>query len=79
MPDETVRKRLFKAIGGPGAVLVDGDLAGLWRPAKRGRRLVVTVEPLGEAARRAAGALAAEAERLATVRGCETAELSGLD
>lgn len=76
VPDGALRKRIWKVLGGPGAVLVDGALAGLWRPTRKGRRLVVTVEPLGPAARRAAGALAAEAERLAPLRGAAAAEVA---
>jgi hypothetical protein len=75
VPDPALRKRIWTVLGGPGAVLVDGALAGTWRPAKKGRRLVVTVEPLGAAARAAGDALAAEAERLAPFRGAATAEL----
>lgn len=76
VPDAALRKRLWTVLGGPGAVLVDGALAGLWRPAKRGRRLVVTVEPVGAAARRAGDALAAEAERIAPFRGAAAGELA---
>ena len=51
-------------------VLVDGDVAGLWRPQKKGKRLVVE----RRAAARLEGvpsarSLAAEAERLAPFRG----------
>src|SRR5918996_2537114 len=46
--DPELRKRIWTALGGPGTVLVDGKLAGLWRPAKKGKKLVVTVEPLGK-------------------------------
>jgi hypothetical protein len=76
VPDAALRKRVWPVLGGPGVVLVDGALAGLWRPAKKGRRLVVTVEPLGAAARAAGDALAAEAQRIAPFRGAETGELA---
>jgi winged helix DNA-binding protein len=71
-----VRARARSGIGAPGAVLVDGEIAGLWRPAKKGKRLVVTVEPLTSAARGAGAAIAAEAEIVAPHRGCATAEVS---
>lgn len=76
VPDAAVRKRIWTALGGPGTVLVDGELAGLWRPAKKGKRLLVTVEPLDRLAKSAKEALAAEADRLAPFRGAETAELA---
>ena len=65
VPDAAVRKRIWTVLGGPGAVLLDGAVAGLWRPAKKGRKLVVTVEPLGRLGKAAREALAAEAERIA--------------
>jgi hypothetical protein len=76
VPDPAVRKRIWTALGGPGTVLVSGEVAGLWRPAKKGRKLVVTVEPLGELAPGTKDELAAEAERIAPFRGAGTAELS---
>lgn len=76
VPDPAVRKRAWPVLGGPGLVLVDGEVAGLWRPAKKGRKLVVTVEPLDGLQRSARDALVAEAERLAPFRGAEVAELA---
>lgn len=71
--DKDVRRRIWTMIGGPGIVLVDGAVAGLWRPAKKGRKLIVTVEPLGPLSKRAKDALGAEVERLAPFRGAATA------
>jgi len=76
VPDPAVRKKIWTVLGGPGAVLLDGEIAGLWRPAKKGAKLVVTVEPLGRLTRAAKDALAAEADRVAPFRGAKTAELA---
>jgi hypothetical protein len=65
VPDAALRKRLFPSVGRPGAVLVDGRLAGLWRGAKQGDRLDVSVEWLGEEAD-----VTEEAEAIARLRGC---------
>jgi Winged helix DNA-binding domain len=73
--DPEVRKRIWTAIGGPGTVLVSGEVAGLWRPAKKGRKLVVTVEPLGKLTAAAKDELREETGRIAPFRGAETAEL----
>jgi hypothetical protein len=78
VPDDAVRKQIWKVLGGPGAVLVDGEVAGLWRAAKKGKKLVVTVEPLATLRPAARRALTAEAERLAPFRGAATAELQGV-
>jgi hypothetical protein len=75
VPDPTLRKRIWTVLGGPGIVLVDGDVVGLWRPTKKGKRLLITVEPLGELTTSANARLAAEAERIAPFRGAEIAEL----
>jgi hypothetical protein len=76
VPDAAVRKRIWPPIGGPGAVLAAGEVAGLWRPSKKGKRLVVTVEPLTPALRDREDELAAEAGRLAPFRGAATGELA---
>ena len=76
VPDAGLRKRIWRALGNPGVVLVEGALLGLWRATKRGRRLVVAVEALDPAVRAAAEELAAEAERLAPWRGAERAEVA---
>ena len=73
--DAALRRRIWKVLGGPGTVLVDGEVAGLWRPAKQGKRLVVTVEPLGKLTAAVKDALAAEADRIAPFRAAERAEL----
>lgn len=75
VPDPAVRKRIWTVLGGPGTVLVAGEVRGLWRAAKKGRKLLVSVEPLGELSASTEDELAAEAERLAPFRGVETAEL----
>lgn len=75
VPDAGVRKRIWTVLGGPGTVLVGGAVAGLWRPTKKGKKLLVTVEPLGRLTRATKDELAAEAERLAPFRGAANAEV----
>jgi Winged helix DNA-binding domain len=69
--DPTVRRRIWTAMGGPGTVLRDGDVAGLWRSAKRGRKLVVTVEPIGRLTAAAKEEMADEADRIAPFRSAD--------
>lgn len=76
VPDPAVRKKIWTVLGGPGIVLIDGEVAALWRQAKKGRKLVVTVEALGRLTKAAKDAIQAEAARLAPVRGTQTAELA---
>jgi hypothetical protein len=65
-PDAALRKRLFRPVASPGAVLHDGRLRGLWRVKAKGKRAEVTVEALGRLPRKA---VEEEAERVAELRG----------
>ncbi len=65
-PDGDLRKRLFRPVASPGAVLNDGRLVGLWRVKAKGRRTEVTVERWGRVAR---ADVEAEAQRIADLRG----------
>jgi winged helix DNA-binding protein len=71
-PDAELRKRLFRPVASPGAVLKDGRLAGLWRVKAKGRKAELTVEPLGRLPR---GDLEEEAARVAELRGAAGAAL----
>lgn len=70
-PDPALRKRMFPPVGRPGVVLDRGRLAGLWRARKRGELLDVEVEWLAGPAD-----IAAEAQAVATLRGCERARVA---
>jgi hypothetical protein len=64
-PDEALRKRLFRPVASPGAVLQDGRLAGIWTAKAKGKKVELAVEPL-ERLRR--DELESEAERVAQLR-----------
>lgn len=51
-PDAELRKRVFRPVASPGAVLKDGRLAGLWRVKAKGRKAEISVQRLGRLARR---------------------------
>ncbi len=65
-PDPALRKRLFRPVASPGAVLRDGRLVGLWRVKAKGSKAELTVEKLGRFPR---ADLEEEAERVAELRG----------
>jgi Winged helix DNA-binding domain len=67
-PDEALRKRLFRPVASPGAVLRDGRLVGLWRAKAKGRKMEIAVETLARLRR---GELEVEAARIARVRASE--------
>jgi hypothetical protein len=71
-PDAELRKRLFRPVASPGAVLRNGRLAGLWRARAKGRKAEITVEALGRLSREE---LEEEAQRVAELRGAAEAAL----
>ena len=74
--DESARKVLWRPVGGPGAVMVDGQVVAIWRARAVRSRLHVTVEPFRRLARRQVEAIEQEAARLAPFRRCDSAEVS---
>lgn len=78
VPDPALARRLWRSRGSPGAVCLDGEIAGVWRARQAGRRLTLRVEPfarLEEAARRR---IEEEAQRLAPLRQAEGAAVEFL-
>jgi len=71
-PDSALRKRLFRPVASPGAVLRDGHLAGLWRVKAKGKGAEIAVERLGRLPR---ADLEAEAQRVAELRGAAEAKV----
>ena len=69
-PDAALRKRLFRPVASPGAVLRDGRLSGLWRAKAKGKKLELRVEKLGRIAR---SDVEDEAQRVAAARGASEA------
>ena len=67
---------LWPVIGRPGAVLVDGEIVGTWRPRKSGKSLRVNVEPWRRASAAVKAAVGEQAERLAAHR---EVSLAGID
>lgn len=75
--DPTRAKALWPVLGRPGVLLVDGDLAGLWRPRQSGGRLTVLLDPWAPLPKRALAAVEGEAERLAAYRGVRLSAVTG--
>ena len=71
--DPELRKRLFRPVASPGAVLKDGRLTGLWRVKAKGKTAEITVEALRRLPR---GDLEKEAQRVAELRGAAEAAVA---
>ncbi len=62
-------KDVWKTVGAPGAIMVDGNLIGTWRPRKKGTALTLAMRTFDAPSTRIARLLHGEGERVAQVRG----------
>ncbi|MEV4493137.1 crosslink repair DNA glycosylase YcaQ family protein [Micromonospora coxensis] len=69
VPDRARQRELWRVLGNPGALLVDGDIAGTWRVRQVGGRLELTVSPFTAPPKRVGRSIEAEAERVRDARG----------
>jgi hypothetical protein len=67
--DARYHQTIWKPVGEPGTVLMDGTIIGTWRPRKRGRNLTITVRSFHPLSSPARDALTNEAERVGPLRG----------
>ncbi|AVT28187.1 hypothetical protein C6361_00250 [Plantactinospora sp. BC1] len=68
VPGTAHAKELWPVLGRPGAVLVDGELVGTWRPRKSGKTLKVAVQPWQKLTATTRNNVVEQAERLAAYR-----------
>ncbi|MEU5691530.1 crosslink repair DNA glycosylase YcaQ family protein [Actinosynnema sp. NPDC020468] len=73
VPDKGRQKEIWRILGRPGAIVVDGEVVGTWRAKTAGRRLDVTLKPF---AGLDLGPVEDEARRLAAARGLDDVRLS---
>jgi hypothetical protein len=71
VPDKAVQKALWPVLGRPGALFVDGEIAGTWRPKAAGHKLTITVEAFVPLRPSAWEQVEAEAHRVGQVRGVD--------
>ncbi len=73
--DKKRHSQVWRAIGNPGVVLAGGEVAGVWRPQKKGQRLLLTIEPFQVLPPEIRASIEAEAFGLAHLRGCTIVEV----
>jgi len=72
VPSRDQQKEVWKVLGNPGVVLVDGEIAGVWRAKMAGKkRIDLTVAPFGSLSAKARKAVEAEADQVARARGAD--------
>ncbi|MER7112558.1 DNA glycosylase AlkZ-like family protein [Streptomyces sp. NPDC000229] len=69
VPDKSREKEIWRAIGGPGALLVGSEIAGTWRAKAAGRQLDLTVTTFGPLSPTVRKRLDDEAATVASARG----------
>ena len=69
VPDKALHKILWPVIGRPGALFVEGEVAGVWRTKTSGKNLTITVEAFGPLRPKVWKKADAEAARVAEARG----------
>ncbi|MGO1948370.1 MAG: winged helix DNA-binding domain-containing protein, partial [Mycobacteriaceae bacterium] len=67
--DKVYHRQVWKPVGDPGVLLVNGRIAGVWRPKKKGRTLTVTVSPFQPLTPAVQDAVRSEADGLGPFRG----------
>lgn len=75
VPDTTLHRRIWRTVGEPGAVLVDGRLVATWRPRKSGATLSLTVEPFVTLTAAVRSDIETEADAVAILRRATSAEV----
>lgn len=66
--DPARRKELWPVLGRPGAIVVDGEILGTWRPRTSGRKLSLQVQHWAEPSGATTAAIEEQAERYAASR-----------
>ncbi|MEV4642847.1 crosslink repair DNA glycosylase YcaQ family protein [Actinoplanes sp. NPDC049548] len=69
VPERARQKEVWRILGNPGVILVDGEIAGVWRAKMAGRKRVdLTVTPFGTLTAKVRKALEGEAAEVARAR-----------
>jgi hypothetical protein len=76
VPGKERQSAVWRVLGNPGVLLVDGDIAGIWRAKMAGRKRVdITVTPFGKLAARTRAGVDAEAAVVGVARGAAEARI----
>jgi hypothetical protein len=77
VPDRRHQKEVWRTLGNPGVLLLDGEIAGVWRAKMSGRKRVdLTVTPFGTVPATSRKAIDAESAEVARARGVTDATVT---
>ena len=76
IPDPSKRQVVWPSLGAPGTLVVDGEIVATWRAQKKGTVLRVQISYFDRPIATAAALIDQEAQLLAELRDCRTAEVT---
>jgi Winged helix DNA-binding domain len=76
LPDSELRKRLWRPVGSPGLVLIDGQAKAIWSSHREGKTLRIIVDPFGPLRKSERHAISDEADSIAPLRGADQSALT---
>jgi hypothetical protein len=76
IPDPSKRTVVWPALAAPGTLVVDGEIVATWRSQKKGTVLHVQISYFDRPIAEASALIEQEAQLLAELRGCRTAEVT---
>ncbi|RZU51836.1 winged helix DNA-binding protein [Krasilnikovia cinnamomea] len=75
VPDRKQQREVWRVLGNPGALLLDGEIAGVWRAKLGAKRVELTVTPFGGLSAAARKQVEGEAAAVARARGVPDASV----
>lgn len=75
VPEKALQQLIWRRVGNPGIVLVDGRLTAAWRPNKQGKRLKINVTFFLPQTEKIRKCIETEASTLAAFRDCSAVEV----
>jgi hypothetical protein len=76
IPNRALHRRLWRASGNPGVVLLEGQAVALWRPRKKGRRLGLAIQLFRDVPPSGRDQIEAEVATLAPFKDCTAVEVA---
>lgn len=78
--DKKLQRTIWRTVGRPGVVLLDGEIAAVWRPEKKGRRQRLKITPVITLAQPARTQIESEAQTLIAVYpNCDEVQVEFVD
>ena len=68
VPEQSLRRQIWRTVGSPGVVLSHGEIAGVWRPNKRGTELTLEVMIFTSSGQLDRTSIELAAQRMASLR-----------